>query len=716
MITMRKIVMRIFSVVFIIMLFSPLITVFSRADTAGSQGGVLKCSTNHQLIPQSGDVGGGNIHWRLKGEAARQFREALIESVGNDTLYPSIANGDDTLDVEELGLYVRAANILESYLQRGGELNNFRTGKSSYTYLNFTPKRDIESTESIRYYGVRVTRSSLNTDSISDDTSGLIGTTSQDTSSIHIHYKISFHSGPGSVEYDIELADERVMTALWHSLIMPVKRRLTTHASSADIDRLNDGIQLRHQDILVRDGEAQGIVLKNGVPMQEDHYSYDQSNNRVRVTENISTGDNVTALYAYGYRWEGSSELSHWSYVVGTNSFYQPDYDDGSLYIIRTPAGEALYYDVQFQGENSPETNIKWNDFKILENPQLLFVLIIVFAYLISKFPKIYFKDYRDTYPVAYQTRAEKSRGVHLLSTVGIILMFLFYFLPTIGPLFIRGIYLIVLGAGLSVISAVLAKTVYTRKKDQIPDSILEADTQTREKTTNQRSPTSRTRTVKRTVKKPKKKKKKGKKKNTKRIYCDWCGEFFSIHKDRNLLSVKCPECDERQKMLREGYNYLIFDEEGGKQAYSLMKEFLKEGQSGLIITSKFPSKVREKHRVRNADIKWLSDHSSDKYDVLDPKRIDFDVTRGITKYSNENERAVIFLDGLEYLIVENSFENVSKFIKKTTDTCSLNATTYLVYVNPESLSKAELSILKNEFDHTEDLRKPSKKGEKKAF
>ncbi len=693
---MIKIASKIFAIGFVLLLFSPLLMVNSDGETVGNQGGVLRYSSDYQLIPQSGDVGGGNLHWRLEGEAAREFRRALLQSVGNDTLYPDRANGDDTLDLEELMIYLKSAGILESYVQRGGELSSFRTSQHSYKYLNFTPQRDIEPNDYVKYYGVRITRSSLNTGSIADDTSGLLGTTSDDLTSLHIHFKISFHSGPGAEEYDLDMADTLLMGALWESLIMPVRIDYN-NITNDQIDDLEDGLALKHDGILVKDGEPQGVVANNDNILPSDDFRFDATDNTVDISNNvISEGDNVTIVYAYGYDWEGNSEFSHWSYIVGINSFYSPDYDDGTLYIIRTPAGEILRYEAAMDGTDGPRARILWDEFNFLENPQVLFVLVVVFAYLTSMFPKKYYYDYRDTYPVKHQNRAEKSKGVHILGTLMVIALFVLYFIPTIGNFFVRGIILIILGILASVLSFVLAKYIYSRKKSQISDDILNppvASTVTSQPT------------KKRTVKKKKKKKKKSP--DSKKIYCDWCGEFFTIHKERNLMTVVCPVCNRRQRMLKEGYNYLLLDSEG-KHSYSILTDFIKEGLSALVVTTKIPSKVEEKYGVRRAKIMWLSDHTSSEYKVLDPKRIEFEVTRALVNFAKNTDRGVIFIDGLEYLIVENGFEKISKFIKKTTDICSINAVTYIIYVNPNSLSMSELSIMKKEFDHTEDVRDPN--------
>ncbi len=698
---MKKTAYKVIALIFLIMVLAPLVTINSGGDTVGLEGGKVECSTNLQLIPQAKTVGGGNIHWTIEGEAAQQLRSYLLASVGNDELFPNIANGDDTLDQAELELYLNTNGMLESYIQRGGALNGFR-GKVNIN--GFEPRRDIEPDEYIEYFGgPPITRSSLNSDDIAGDTKGLLGYSSEDTSPINIHFTISFREQtPGRLR-QVDMSDLRLLNAIWESMIIPVRQDLITDAGA---DPQTEFV-IEQDNLLTNATGSYGIVLRNGLREPEgDNYTISRVETGLEVNiedDSIREGDNFTVVYAHTLKWEGRTEFTHWSYVVGTNSFYDPVYDDGTLYLIRTPAGEILYYSIDVSGGNVPEATIMFEEFNILENPQLLFLIVSVFAYFIRYFPKKYFKDYKEMFPQKNYKKAEKCRPVHLLSGIATAFIFVIYFFPTLGGFFVNGLFLIIIGGVLTALFGVLSQFIYSMKKKNIPEESLATMSTTRPRT---RKKTVRRKTTRRTVA-PKKTSKKGSK--IKRTYCDWCGEFFTVHKERNLLTVDCPSCSKRQHMLKEGYNYLFLDP-NGNNSFSLLIEFIKEGLPVLVITTKMPSKLEEKYGLHRAKIMWVSDQVNSKNDVLNPKRLDFEITRAITNFSKENERAVIFVDGFEYLLVENGFEKVSKFIKKTTDTCSLNASTYMIYVNPNSISKQELSILKKEFDNIEDLRDPKEK------
>ncbi|MFW6305497.1 MAG: DUF7504 family protein [Candidatus Saliniplasma sp.] len=150
--------------------------------------------------------------------------------------------------------------------------------------------------------------------------------------------------------------------------------------------------------------------------------------------------------------------------------------------------------------------------------------------------------------------------------------------------------------------------------------------------------------------------------------------------------------------------------DEEGDNAFSIYNDFIKDGLKGLIVTTNLPSKVEEKYGLIGQDIKWVSESASEDYDVLDPKRMDFEITRTISNFAEKQDRGILLIESLEYLVVENDFEDVTKFIKKVTDITSMNAITLLVHVNPEAFTTNQITTLKKSFDNNEDLRDYDKK------
>ena len=108
---------------------------------------------------------------------------------------------------------------------------------------------------------------------------------------------------------------------------------------------------------------------------------------------------------------------------------------------------------------------------------------------------------------------------------------------------------------------------------------------------------------------------------------------------------------------------------------------------------------------LEDVKILWLSETSTSDSETINPKRLDFEVTRVISGTFRDHEAAVVLLDGIEYLILENGFSKVIKFVKKLNDISSTTGASFIVVINPDSLKSEESTLLSREFDHVLDMR-----------
>ncbi len=153
--------------------------------------------------------------------------------------------------------------------------------------------------------------------------------------------------------------------------------------------------------------------------------------------------------------------------------------------------------------------------------------------------------------------------------------------------------------------------------------------------------------------------------------------------------------------MLEKGFNYLLYEEKASI-TYELVAELAKKGSPVLCITTVFPKKLKKMYDMEGAEILWLSDSGSDPK-ALKPTRLDFEITRSITKFFKNNEEAVVFLDGFEYLLSENGFDKARRFIKRINDTASMTDGTFIICVNKEAIPREDLITLSKDFDIVKD-------------
>lgn len=151
------------------------------------------------------------------------------------------------------------------------------------------------------------------------------------------------------------------------------------------------------------------------------------------------------------------------------------------------------------------------------------------------------------------------------------------------------------------------------------------------------------------------------------------------------------------EKEITSGMNNLVLTSDI-KWCYEKFKELMSKGAKGLCISTTQPAKLRIRYKVREASLYWLTDSSSEK-DTLNPRRIEFEVTKTLLEFMKTNKGGVMFIDGLEYLIMENGFERVTRFIKKIGDSASKGEHTLIILLNPSALAPDPLTIMKKNFD-----------------
>ncbi|WP_019176842.1 isoleucine--tRNA ligase [Methanomassiliicoccus luminyensis] len=141
---------------------------------------------------------------------------------------------------------------------------------------------------------------------------------------------------------------------------------------------------------------------------------------------------------------------------------------------------------------------------------------------------------------------------------------------------------------------------------------------------------------------------------------------------------------------------YLI-KEERNDRSYALFVDALSKGMKGFCVTRDYPAKIRTKYNLGDTPMIWLS--SVGKGDSLPPKdleKLNFALEQFVSK-----EGGVVLLDGLEYLITNNNFLTVLRFVQSLKDQAAVNGSVLLMSLNPSTLDAHELNLLEKEADVT---------------
>lgn len=133
------------------------------------------------------------------------------------------------------------------------------------------------------------------------------------------------------------------------------------------------------------------------------------------------------------------------------------------------------------------------------------------------------------------------------------------------------------------------------------------------------------------------------------------------------------------------------------EKAYRAFME-LKKKQSadGMVISRRYPERLSQKYDLEDSEFLWLSfEKTKDSIDPSDLEKLEFLIHEFVTSH----EGALILLDGIEYLILQNSFESTLKFLQSSNDLIILNKAMLIIPLDPTSLDRKELSLIERELE-----------------
>ena len=146
---------------------------------------------------------------------------------------------------------------------------------------------------------------------------------------------------------------------------------------------------------------------------------------------------------------------------------------------------------------------------------------------------------------------------------------------------------------------------------------------------------------------------------------------------------------------LEEGLCYVV-KERKPLLAYKLFETSLAQGAPGLCVTRQFPEKVREVFELKDTRILWLS-HTPGK-DHHNPTSIGTLATV-ISSFIERYKKCFVLIDGLEYLVINNGFQQVLRFAEHINEQVMQSKSTVLIPISPSAFSEQELALLERNME-----------------
>lgn len=148
---------------------------------------------------------------------------------------------------------------------------------------------------------------------------------------------------------------------------------------------------------------------------------------------------------------------------------------------------------------------------------------------------------------------------------------------------------------------------------------------------------------------------------------------------------------------LKKGTSYLVAGEKPDL-AFGIFSNAIKGGASGLCVTRTYPDEVSEEYDVGDAPILWLSrDSRRANISPTNLGAIILEAQRFLKK--EEGKETIVMLDGIEYLIVQNDFSKVIKFVQTLKDTISIGRSKLLIPFNLAALEESRRALLTRDLE-----------------
>lgn len=167
-----------------------------------------------------------------------------------------------------------------------------------------------------------------------------------------------------------------------------------------------------------------------------------------------------------------------------------------------------------------------------------------------------------------------------------------------------------------------------------------------------------------------------------------------SPHTSRTSIPISAPP---KVEGIHPGKAYLL-EEEKPEHVVDLFNR-LGKGERDLAVTRANPKSLIEEKGLRASRVLWLAERASpsDLYEVVPPSLEK--LMHIIEGHAREVGSAVVMIDGIEYLVDNNSFNSVLRFLRRLVELVSQSDALLLVSLSPKALSERELKILEREME-----------------
>jgi len=147
---------------------------------------------------------------------------------------------------------------------------------------------------------------------------------------------------------------------------------------------------------------------------------------------------------------------------------------------------------------------------------------------------------------------------------------------------------------------------------------------------------------------------------------------------------------DSKRYELEEGISYIVKEKRNVK-GMELFTKSIARGYRGLYITRQHPNYIAKSYETNGMEIIWLSTTLGKDY--MDPHNLAALLSK-IRTFIEKNESSIILLDGMEYLMINNVYLRLIRFVEQIKELTANMNSIFLISVDEDAFEPKEMSFL----------------------
>jgi hypothetical protein len=137
--------------------------------------------------------------------------------------------------------------------------------------------------------------------------------------------------------------------------------------------------------------------------------------------------------------------------------------------------------------------------------------------------------------------------------------------------------------------------------------------------------------------------------------------------------------------------NLYVFKARRPDRIFHLYNDFVNNGNTILCVTRLHPDQLKEDFGIPSERVLWLSNTVGARN--VNPQNVGI-LTDSLIRFFEGTPKAVVILDGLEYLVMQNDFGKVLRFVNYLYEAVAVSKGVLVTTIDPRAFSTKELAFL----------------------